>query len=498
MDSEELFLLQQKDTNNLFTLGNNFIINGAMEIFQRNVGVTGGGAFVSPANTTAATAATAYTITGSSSTVTVDTTLGVIPTYFPASGTFVLQANSPDYGITNTVVTYTGTTATTFTGCTAVTSAPGYAIAAGQNNVIISSFPYALDRWAVMYPGRVTPDVAGKITTTQSTNAPAGLTYSLQATVATTAFVGQYSITQPLELGTVDSLGYGSSGAQTTTLSFWVNSSVTGTYYASVRNYPNTARLPQLGVPTRSYVAKYSIPVANTWTKISLVIPGDTSTTGWTTPTAAQLNATFLNSTINSQTMPYTSGAMYVSFDIGSDSSVQCATSTVGTWQSGNFTAAADQTQFMSNSGATFNITGVQLSTGATTPSVFSRSAGTIRGELSACQRYYYRIDGTAVTGNVRLGQGEGSGTSATNGVAYPTTMRITPTTTISQVVGNFASYNIINGYVSHTVMNSLRESLYFNRIGGALASSITTNATDLARATTTASPCWIEFVAEL
>ena len=73
-----------------------------------------------------------------------------------------------------------------------------------------------------------------------------------------------------------------------------------------------------------------------------------------------------------------------------------------------------------------FEVTGVQLEVGSVaTP--FSRAAGTIQGELAACQRYYYRT----VADGVYTEFGNGSaknGTQAQIMVPFPVTMRVGPT----------------------------------------------------------------------
>ena len=74
------------------------------------------------------------------------------------------------------------------------------------------------------------------------------------------------------------------------TLSFWAYSSLTGTFSGGIRNFPTV---------TRSYPFTYSIPTANTWTKIVLTIPGDTGGT-WV--------------------MSGNAGALYVMFSLGAGS----------------------------------------------------------------------------------------------------------------------------------------------------------------------------------
>ena len=126
---------------------------------------------------------------------------------------------------------------------------------------------YTLDRWFAV------SSVVNKYTVQQnagSVTPPVGFTNYLGITSSSAYSVaaGDYFfLSQPIEGFNVADLGYGTANAKTVTLSFQVYSSLTGTFGGSFRN----------SAGNRGYPFSYSIPVANTWTTISITIAGDTT-----------------------------------------------------------------------------------------------------------------------------------------------------------------------------------------------------------------------------
>jgi hypothetical protein len=162
-----------------------------------------------------------------------------------------------------------------------------------------------------------------------SVTPPAGFTNYLGVTTvsAYTVLSGDYfDISQRIEGFNIADLGWGTASASTVTLSFWVRSSLTGTFGGALRN----------GNTTRSYPFSYSIPVANTWTQISVTIAGDTTGT-WLTTNGTGINITF-------------------GLGVGATGSA-----VAGAWVAGNFVSATGATSVVGTNGATFYITGVQL-----------------------------------------------------------------------------------------------------------------------------------------
>jgi hypothetical protein len=197
-----------------------------------------------------------------------------------------------------------------------------------------------------------------------------------------------FAFGQQIEGFNVADLMWGTASAQTVTLSFQVLSSLTGTFGGAIRN----------SAANRSYPFTYSVSVANTWTTISVTIPGDTSGT-WLTNNGVGLNLTF---------------------GLGSGSTFS---STAGAWTAGNFISATGAVSVVGTNGATFYITGVQLEKGSTATSFDFRDYGR---ELAMCQRYYFRFDGSQGIGTYAFCSGSiyGATTTIRAYLKYPVTMR--------------------------------------------------------------------------
>jgi len=239
----------------------------------------------------------------------------------------------------------------------------------------------------------------------QVTDAPAGFVNSFKFTVGTggTPSSGQQNVGpyQVIEGYNTTDFNWGTASATAVTLSFWVKSSLTGTFCVSVQSNNSSG--------TYSYVATYSVASANTWQYTTITIPANTYNVPFTT----------------------TSGGVSVYFGLGSGSTY---TTTANTWASGDFKFATGATSVVGTNGATFYITGVQLEKGSTATSFDYRPYGT---ELALCQRYYQTFGG--VDGNTVFGTGiiQGSTNSEFN-IVLPVQMRAAPTASISGTASNF------------------------------------------------------------
>jgi hypothetical protein len=207
---------------------------------------------------------------------------------------------------------------------------------------------YTLDRWATRL------SAASKYSVQQSTTAPANYKNSLAITslAATSLGAGDYyALSQAIEGFNIADLGWGTATAAAVTLSFWVRSSLTGTFGGCMQNSANN----------RSYPFTYTISSANTWEQKSITVLGDTSGS-WSTNNSTGI-------------------LLFFGLGVGANYS-----GTAGAWAGANYLTATGATSVVGTNGATFYITGVQLEAGTTATAFEQRLYGT---ELALCQRYF-------------------------------------------------------------------------------------------------------------
>jgi hypothetical protein len=225
---------------------------------------------------------------------------------------------------------------------------------------------YTLDRWAAY------GTQASKFSVQQnagSVTPPAGFTNYLGVTSLSAYSVGSsegFWVRQVVEGFNIADLGWGTANAKTVTLSFWVRSSLTGTFGGTLLD----------NFTPYAYPFSYSISAANTWEQKSITIVGPTSGTFPTNNTAGT----------------------YVQFGLGIGSSFS---GTGGSWQSANLQSVTGATSVVGTNGATWYITGVMLEVG-TQATTFTTAGGSYGAELALCQRYYEKsyAQATAVPTN--------------------------------------------------------------------------------------------------
>ena len=218
-----------------------------------------------------------------------------------------------------------------------------------------SATQYVLDRFYL----RAESATGSKVSVQRSTVAPSSFTNSQLVTSLSAYTIGaseHFGIVQAVEGFNVADLSWGTASAQAVTVSFWVRSSLTGTFGGIVLNSD----------ANRCFVYSYTINTANTWEQKTITIPGDTTGT-WLTNNGVGL---------------------YLVFSVGAGSSV---TGAAGSWSSTFNRSVTGQTSLVGTSGATFYITGVQLEAGSVATPFERRPYGI---ELALCQRYYEIVGG--------------------------------------------------------------------------------------------------------
>jgi len=285
---------------------------------------------------------------------------------------------------------------------------------AGASVTPTTNVTYTLDRW-VAYLSQ-----SSKFSVQQnagSVTPPSGFTNYLGVTSLSAYTVGAevFAIAQGIEGFNIADLNWGTANAKTVTLSFWVRSSLTGTFGGAFKN----------SAENRAYPFSYTISSANTWEQKSVTIAGDTSGTWLTT------NGTGIR----------------LVFGLGIGASLS---GTAGAWAAGNLFSATGATSVVGTNGATFYITGVQLEVGSQATGFEYRQYGT---EFALCQRYYNQTPADIQTP---------SGGYMIVPLFFKVSMRATPSTT------NINAGSTAGGMSSVSVGASGTEGAYFQVLSSA------------------------------
>ena len=255
-----------------------------------------------------------------------------------------------------------------------------------------AGFTFGPDRWGAICTN------ASKFSMQQnagSVTPPAGYPNYLGFTslAATSLAAGDYYfVNQVVEGLNMSDLAWGTANAQTVTISFWVRSSLTGTFGGALTN------------GSWSYPFSFAISSADTWEQKTVTIAGSTSGT-WAT-----------NNTLG----------MRVQFSLGSGSTFS---GTAGSWQNANLITATGATSVVGTSGATFYITGVQLEAGSTASSFAHENYA---DTLSKCQRYYEMV----ITGEIPEGGNYYASWRYLTPSRFSVTKRANPTLVVTSQAG--------------------------------------------------------------
>ena len=214
------------------------------------------------------------------------------------------------------------------------------------------------------------------VTMSQSTDVPSGQGFAKSLKMDVTTAGGDSNadtytqVDYRFEGQELIRLKYGTSDAETTTISFWIKSPKAGTHW--VRLYGD--ELSHSGGGNAFISRKYTVSSANTWQKVTLSFPGFTSD-GFDNDNTTGMRISWY----------FAQGSAYSSGTAQADD---------GGWL--NWGSASDRARnsvgqvncFDSTSNDIY-LTGVQYEVGAVATPFEFRSFG---DDLASCQRYFYRI----------------------------------------------------------------------------------------------------------
>lgn len=273
----------------------------------------------------------------------------------------------------------------------------------GATFTALATGSYAADRWRIAHSMDGVVDILRAADAPTAAQAGVYAPYSIHADVTTadaTIAAGQsYQIQHRIEGNNIKHLGFGQAGTRYLTLSFWVKATKTGTYCVAFGN----------SAANRSYVAEYTVSVADTWEKKTVTIAVDTSGT-WLYDTGLGL-------------------AVYFMLACGSTFQT-----TAGSWQAGTFLATANQVNALDSTSNNFKLALVQLEAGEDATDFDALPFGE---QLALCQRYFWKTFdyATAPAQNVASQNGAISYIVDVAGVnshgeyaSFPVPMRASPT----------------------------------------------------------------------
>jgi len=308
---------------------------------------------------------------------------------------------------------------------------------------------YITDRWNVRGEGNTTGQCS------QSANVPDGFVNSLLIEVGATAVARSANtnrfIRHNMEGYSMRSLRWGTSAAKAATISFWIKSSLTGTYSFAFFS----------GSLDQHYATNYTIDTADTWEFKTISVPGPTSGTFRTDNGLA----------------------LYIQWDLGTGSNYQ--TSTLNQWASGDKRCSNNAVDFFNTANATLRITGIQFEMGEKVTSFEYRSYG---DELARCQRYFCKSynDGVNPGTNTSIGiksirnYSSDARSDHSTTCQFPVTMRAAPTVVFYAKGGTqdrFSTGNSTYGVFSGTNTISSASNHGMTGLGGvSLGTSVSAN----------------------
>ena len=268
----------------------------------------------------------------------------------------------------------------------------------GTSFATVSNNESTLDQFALTHPYG-----SSQMSISQSTTSPDGFSnsYKLDVNTADTSIgSGQYvAIRHRIEAQNLQELAFGTSGAKSIALSFYVRSNVTGTYAVNIQQKDNSSK---------QVSATYTINSADTWERKTFTFAGDTS------------------GVINNDTGTGFEILWYLA--AGSNRNSGTARSTFTAHNQAD-EAAGHTANILSSTSNNFHLTGCQLEVGSVITDFQHLSFGE---NLKKCQRYYYQF----VDGDTQfVGIGHSFSSSEIDvPITFQTAMRTAPT--LNQTTG--------------------------------------------------------------
>ena len=274
-----------------------------------------------------------------------------------------------------------------------------------QTGITTTQYANAPDRYSIAI------GALGTWTASQSTTAPDGFSnsYKLECTTADASpAAGDYMILrQKIEGQNLQVLDSGSANAKKHTLSFWVRSSKTGTYYGEMEHVD--------GAVYNSI--QYTINTADTWERKTLTFDGYQTT-----------------AIANDNTNGY-----QVNWWLGGGSTYTGGTHNSNTWHSTQANRAVGQVNLADSTSNDWYVTGVSLVVGDTAP--VTHPYENYAENLERCRRYYEVTPAVSASDPAIIGSGMWYNSSAAYVTTFYSNKRTDPTITASTVTSGYRFY---------------------------------------------------------
>ena len=312
----------------------------------------------------------------------------------------------------------------------------------------------------------------------QNTDVPSGYGFanslSFQTTTPESAIASnEYAfISQRIEAQNLQHLAYGTSSAKKVTLSFWVKSSVTGTFCIGLYKDDSAGSLT-----SQVHNKTYTISSASTWEHKTITFEANTLSGGGITDDSGV--------------------GLYVTWHLAAGSNFDSGSSTSSGWanySTTNWCEPSTTDAVITTTNATFLLTGCQLEIGPqSTPFEHEPYSAT----LAKAQRYFFQETTTSTDSSGRLGVASG-GSGIVFDHTLPVQMRAKPSLSLTSAnlrVGDTVApgFTTTSGTVSQNIYSGTQSITY--TLGG--FSGLTSYRTYL-HEPDAASPGMVKFNAEL